>query len=92
MPFYVYIIQSQKDRSYYKGFTENPPLRVERHNNRESHYTSAKIPWTLVYVEELETKKLALIREKSLKKYSNDQILGLLKTSKNIVDYFRKLS
>ena len=85
MPFFVYIIQSQKDNSYYKGFSENPKQRLEQHNNGESQYTSAKLPWTLVYIEELPTKRDALIREKTLKKYSHSQIEKLRATIKNIV-------
>lgn len=71
MPCYVYIIQSQVDNSYYKGFTENLATRLLQHNNGDSQYTSAKLPWKLVYVEELPTKREALIREKVLKKYSH---------------------
>jgi len=89
MPFYIYIIESQLDQSYYKGFTEDPKLRVTRHNNGESQYTSAKIPWILVFVEILETKTLALKREKRLKSYSHDQIINLIGSPKNIVERFR---
>jgi len=69
MSFYVYIIQSSTDSSYYKGFSENPSSRLSQHNNGESTYTAAKIPWELIYVEELPSKRDALIREKALKKY-----------------------
>ena len=89
MPFYVYIIKSLKDNSFYKGFTENPHHRLIRHNNSESQYTSGKIPWVFVYVEQLDTKTLALKREKTLKKYSHEQIDNLIKTPKNIADQFR---
>ena len=88
MPYYVYIIQSEADRSYYKGFSENPLLRLVQHNTGESQYTSVKIPWRLAYVEELPTKREALIREKVLKKYSHSQIEKLLTTGKNIVERF----
>ena len=64
MSFYVYLIQSQVDGSYYKGFSENPSTRLEQHNNKESTYTSAKVPWELVYLEELSSKREALIRER----------------------------
>jgi putative endonuclease len=74
MPFYVYIIQSGKDQSFYKGFSEQPLIRLLQHNNGECNYTSLKLPWRLIYVEELLTKKEALIREKALKKYSHAQI------------------
>ena len=68
MPYYVYIIQSSIDGSFYKGFTEDPLLRLQRHNNGETASTRHLCPWTLVYVEELLSKTEALKREKLLKK------------------------
>jgi len=88
MPFYVYIIQSQTDESYYKGFSENPPGRLLQHNNGECTYTSRKTPWDFVYIEELLTKREALIRERRLKKYAHTQIQKLLLTNKNILKDF----
>jgi len=88
MPFYVYILQSEVDGSYYKGFSENPTARISHHNNGESTYTATKIPWSLVYVEELATKREALIREKVLKKYSHAQIISILNSNKNIAVNF----
>ena len=44
MIYYVYIIQSQLDLSFYKGYTTHPNLRLEQHNNGESDYTSKKCP------------------------------------------------
>ncbi|MFZ4752835.1 MAG: GIY-YIG nuclease family protein [Chitinophagaceae bacterium] len=84
MSFYVYILQSLKDKSYYKGFTENPTQRLQQHNAGESKYTSTKIPWKLVYVEELPTKKEALMREKYLKKLERSRIELLIDSPKNI--------
>ena len=66
MAYFVYIIQSEVDNTYYKGFTENLENRIWEHNNGKSRYTSKKIPWKLVYLEEYETKKEALIREKQI--------------------------
>ena len=83
MGFYVYIIQSQADDSFYKGFSENPPKRLMQHNSSECQYTSQKMPWTLVYIEELPTKREGLIREKVLKKYSHQQIRQLISSGKN---------
>lgn len=65
MPFYVYILQSAFDKSFYKGFSENPLQRLAQHNNGESHYTSLKRPWKLVYIEMCADKRSALIREKT---------------------------
>ena len=85
MAYFVYIIRSNVDDTYYKGFSENPLNRLLQHNNCESHFTSAKVPWQLVFVQELPSKKDALIREKALKKYSHAQIKILITSTKNIV-------
>jgi len=83
MAFYIYIIQSLKDNSFYKGFTENPNSRIIAHNNGESKYTSSKTPWYFVYLEEMPSKREALIRERGLKKYSHLQINQLINSPKN---------
>ena len=88
MVYYVYILQSLKDHSYYKGFTENPLLRLERHNNGESSYTRNKIPWKIVYLESIVLKRETLIREMALKKYSHQQIEQLIASSKNSLTEF----
>ena len=83
MSFYVYIIQSQKDNSFYKGFSENPYQRLAQHNNGESCYTSAKTPWLLVCLLEFVSKTDALLKERKLKKYSNASLVALIKSSQN---------
>jgi putative endonuclease len=85
MRFYIYIIQSEIDQSYYKGFSENYLERLKQHNDGWSKYTSRKKPWKLVYVELFESKSEALKREKSLKKYSRSQILILIQSQKNLL-------
>jgi putative endonuclease len=85
MAFYVYIIQSKKDKSFYKGYTENYEKRLDQHNKGESSYTSKKIPWNLVYLEMHNSKKEALIREKNLKKAALERIIALIASSKNLV-------
>ena len=88
MGYFVYIIQSDLDHSYYKGFSENPQERIVYHNLGKSRYTATKLPWHMVYIEEMDTKRDALIREKSLKKYSHSQIISLIHSSKNILTKF----
>ena len=88
MAFYVYIIQSELDGSYYKGYSEHPHIRLIQHNNKECTYTSSKTPWILVYVEEMESKTAALIRERNLKKATHARIEALIKHPKNIVQHF----
>ncbi|MCP9751152.1 GIY-YIG nuclease family protein [Ferruginibacter sp. HRS2-29] len=78
--YYVYILRSDVDQSFYKGYTENPAQRLIQHNNGESAYTRNKIPWELVYVEVFSTKKEALIREKNLKKATIQCMKHLLRS------------
>ena len=79
--FYVYLIQSEVDASFYIGYTSNLELRIKQHNNGESIYSRRKKPWKLVYSEELVNKTSALKREKFLKKQKNkDFYYQLIKT------------
>ena len=80
--FYVYIIYSPSGDCYYKGFSENPRIRLSQHNGGESHYTSKCNDWQLIHLEKFETKREAFIREKRLKKYSKAQISDLARTVK----------
>ena len=58
---------------------------LNQHNNGESVYTSRKIPWTLVYIEEMSSKKDVIILERNLKKTTLERIEALLTAPKNIV-------
>ncbi|HPS13130.1 MAG TPA: GIY-YIG nuclease family protein, partial [Prolixibacteraceae bacterium] len=69
--FYAYIIQSQKDLSFYIGHTSDMQKRLDYHNSGLSCYTSKKKPWKLVYFETYETKQEANAREYFLKRQKN---------------------
>lgn len=90
MPFYVYILKSLKDGTYYKGLTNDPIRRLAEHNTGKSYYTSYKMPWQLVYVEQMPTYFAAERREKNLKKATRERIEYLLVHPKNIVSQFIK--
>jgi putative endonuclease len=66
--FYVYILQSKKDKSYYIGQTDNLERRLEEHNRGKNIYTKGKAPWTLVYKEFFDTRAEAVKRESEIKK------------------------
>ena len=83
--FYVYILKSLKDGTYYKGFTEDYKKRLEEHNSGLSRFTSGKLPWQLIYVEAHSTKKDALIREKKLKKCKSDYFEWLALQNSNML-------
>ena len=66
--YYVYILQSEKDKSYYTGFTNLlPDERLVKHNNNEVKYSSSKSPFKLVWYCTFQDKSKALSFEKYLK-------------------------
>ena len=67
--YYVYILQSQKDKRKYTGHTEDLGRRLMEHNNGEGPGRSTKHwkPWKLLYCEEFQTRSEAMRREKYLK-------------------------
>jgi len=85
MAWYVYIIESEKDNTLYKGYTENYIKRFEEHNLGLSGYTSNKTPWVLRYVEELSTKTEALKRELQLKRQNQKYLRWLFTQPSNIL-------
>ena len=64
MDFTVYILQSEKDNSFYIGFTSDLNQRLSYHNSGKSRYTSKKMPWKVVYTETFKTRSEAVRREK----------------------------
>lgn len=85
MKHFVYIIYSEQYDKYYKGYSTDPYKRLLQHNAGKSRYTRSFIPWKLVYIELLPDKTEALKREKSLKKYSKNQVRELMTSPKNIL-------
>ncbi len=83
--YYVYIIQSEVDGTFYKGYSTNYLQRLEEHNSGLSQYTSRKTPWKLVYVEEFVSKTEALKREKMLKKQNPNYLNWLIEQNSNIL-------
>ncbi len=73
--FYVYILQSLKDGSYYIGQTNNVSNRLERHNSRRQLATRSKIPWELVYTETFSTRSQAVRREREIKNWKSRQAI-----------------
>jgi putative endonuclease len=77
--YYVYILKSEMDDSFYIGYTNSLDRRLREHNEGKSRYTSKKIPWKIVYSEIFEEKSDAIKREIFLKKQkSREFYLGLI--------------
>ena len=65
--YYVYLLQSELDQSWYIGHTNNLDKRLVQHNEGKSYYTKRKIPWKVIYYEASFSKMDAIAREKYLK-------------------------
>jgi putative endonuclease len=72
---YVYILKSKKDGSFYIGSTKDVVQRLQFHNRGLNRSTKAKIPWSIVKVEEYSGVSLALKREKFLKSGDGRKVL-----------------
>jgi putative endonuclease len=65
--YFVYIIESQVNKRYYIGQTDNLEVRIERHNKGRNLSTKAYLPWELKWWKEYETRAEAMKIEKKLK-------------------------
>ena len=80
--FFVYILQSKKDLSFYIGQTNEITTRLENHNEGGSKYTSSKIPWDLVYFEGYDTRTESVRREKEIKGKKSRKYIEFLISNK----------
>jgi len=78
MPYFVYILQSQKDGSYYVGSTQDVEARLERHNQGRTQYTKGKRPWEIVHTEEFPDRSSAVKREKEIKSKKKRSVIERL--------------
>ena len=65
--FFVYILKSQKDFSYYVGQCDDLDKRMSKHFDGMSKYTASKRPLRLVYFEVVYSRTAALKREREIK-------------------------
>jgi len=67
---YVYILQSQKDNSYYTGSTEDLKRRLREHNCNGNKFTTAKRPYEIAWYCAFKESDKAIQFEKYLKQGS----------------------
>ena len=83
MTYFVYILESLKDGTYYVGSTNHLSDRVERHNQGRSKYTKNRGPWVVVYYEKHLKRADAVKREKAIKnRKDRDYIERLIRASR----------
>jgi len=67
MFYYVYILQSLKNKSLYVGYTTNLRERFKKHNAGKNFATKPFIPYRLIFYESFLDRKDAKNREVYLK-------------------------
>ena len=73
--FFTYVLQSEKDKKLYVGFTDNVEKRLREHNEGINISTKSRVPFKLLYYEALQTKEEALLREKFYKSGRGHEVL-----------------
>lgn len=75
---YTYIL-SCADGTLYTGWTNDLDRRLAAHNaGKGGKYTRARLPVTLVYHEEFDTKEEAMSREWAIKQLTRSQKMRLI--------------
>ncbi|WP_035805607.1 GIY-YIG nuclease family protein [Lunatimonas lonarensis] len=82
MAHFVYILQSEKDGTFYIGESKDPLGRLEKHNRQHKGYTARKQPWKIVHTEEFGSRFEAKKREEYLKKQKSREFIQQLISSK----------
>jgi putative endonuclease len=65
--FYIYILESIKNKELYTGYTSNLKNRLIEHNQELNFSTKRYAPWKLIYYEACIKESDARRREKYLK-------------------------
>ena len=65
--YYVYVLQSEKDKLFYVGYTKNLKSRLKLHNDGKVESTENRQPLKLIYYEVCMNQQDATHREKYLK-------------------------
>ena len=84
--FYVYLLESKKDKKFYIGCSSNLERRFIEHNQGLNTSTKPHKPYRIIYYEAYLNKEDAFIREKILKgqwgrKYINRVLKNYFKFS-----------
>ncbi|MBI4656832.1 MAG: GIY-YIG nuclease family protein [Elusimicrobia bacterium] len=81
--FYTYVLQSQKDKRLYSGFTKNLKLRFDQHKRGFVESTINRRPLELIYYEACLSQEDAAKREKYFKTHYGKMFL-----KKRLKSYF----
>jgi len=65
--YFTYVLYSDTRKRLYIGQTNNIEKRIKEHNSGKVDSTRPYRPYRLIYLEEFNSRKESLIREKELK-------------------------
>ena len=82
--YWVYVLESLKDKKRYIGFTTNLSERIKAHNNGQSFATKFRLPFKPIYFEGCTNEQDAKRREKYLKTTGGRRFL-----SKRLIIYYQ---
>ena len=70
MTYFVYLIGNYKKLKFttYVGYTQNLKKRIDLHNNGKGAKFTRGRNWKLIYCEEYQTKREAILREYYIRK------------------------
>jgi putative endonuclease len=77
--FYVYILQSRANDSFYKGSTNDLVRRFHEHNKGEEISTARYLPWDLVWFTIKPTRPDAFALELKLKNLSVQRTIDFIR-------------
>ena len=83
--FYTYILQSQKNKELYIGYSSDLKKRLKEHNQGLNFSTKRYIPWGIIYYEACVEESDAKRREKYLKTTQGGRLI-----KRRIKDYLYK--
>lgn len=75
MFFYVYVLESLKNKRLYKGYTNDLRKRLKEHNCGLNFSTKPYMPWKIIHYEAYLNEKDANRREKYLKTSQGSRLL-----------------
>ena len=76
--YYVYILQSERNGSFYTGYTKDIHERLECHNSRKVKATRYLIPFKVIYSEAYESATEARRREYYIKSQKSKKFIETL--------------
>lgn len=78
MNYFLYILRSEQEETYYTGSSDDPEKRCFFHNHQSKGYTLTYRPWKVVYRHGFETKQEAMAAERKVKSWKSKKMIRLL--------------